>query len=343
MNLMRIAVDAMGGDNAPQTVVEGVERARDEYRELEFNLYGRENEIKKYLKDTSRIKIIHTDSEIDMNDEPVHAVRRKKDSSMVLAAKSVKDGEADAFFSCGNTGAILTAGLLIVGRIKGISRPGLLSTLPIISKTEGAFNLLDSGANADNKPEHLHEYAILGKYYAQKVRGITNPRIGLLNNGTEEHKGNKTTQEAYQLLKADSHLNFVGNVEANAILKNVADVVVADGFTGNAVLKAIEGTASATMHLLKDSIVSSGLSGKLGALLLKSTFSELKNKMNQSQYGGAVLLGVKAPVVKAHGSSDSAAVYYTLKQIHKMLEEKMIPDLVAYFEEAAKKTDDVGE
>ena len=282
---MKIAVDAMGGDNAPQTVVEGVERARDEYVDLEFNLYGKESEIKKYLKDESRIQIIHTDSEIDMNDEPVRAIRRKKDSSMVLAAKAVKDGEADAFFSCGNTGALLTAGLLIVGRIKGISRPGLLSTLPMISKSEGAFNLLDSGANAENKPEHLYKYAILGKYYAQKVRGIANPRIGLLNNGTEEHKGNKTTQEAHQLLKADPDLNFVGNVESNAILKDVADVVVADGFTGNAVLTAIEGTSSATMHLLKDSLLNSGVTGKLGALLLKSTFRELKNKMNQWQYG----------------------------------------------------------
>ncbi|WP_057828929.1 phosphate acyltransferase PlsX [Liquorilactobacillus cacaonum] len=341
---MKIAVDAMGGDNAPRTVVEGVELARNEYSDLEFNLYGNEKEIRKFLKNESRINIIHTDEKIDMNDEPVRAVRQKKNASMVLAAKAVKEGQADAVFSCGNTGALLTAGLLIVGRIKGISRPGLLSTLPMISKAQGAFNLLDSGANAENKAEHLYQYAILGKYYAQKIRGIENPRIGLLNNGTEEHKGSKTTQEAYQLLKADKELNFVGNVESNAILKDVADVVVADGFTGNAVLKAIEGTASATLHLLKDSIMNSGLKGKLGALLLKSTFGELKNKMNQSQYGGAVLLGVKAPVVKAHGSSDSETVYYTLKQIHKMLEEKMIPDLVAYFEEEAiKKVDNLEE
>ncbi|WP_057896645.1 phosphate acyltransferase PlsX [Liquorilactobacillus oeni] len=329
---MKIAVDAMGGDNAPQTVVEGVERARDEYSDLEFILFGKKSEIKSYLKSEVHIKIVHTDEVISMNDEPVKAIRTKKNSSMVLAAKAVKDKEADAFFSCGNTGALLAAGLLIVGRIKGISRPGLLSTLPVLSGDgSGAFNLLDSGANAENKPEHLHQYAILGKYYAQRVRGIKNPRIGLLNNGTEPHKGSKVTQEAYQLLNTDDTLNFVGNVEANAILKGAADVVVADGFTGNAVLKAIEGAASAMIHLLKNMIMDSGLTGKLGAMLLKSSLSGLKDKMDQSRYGGAVLLGVKAPVVKAHGASDDAAVYYTLRQIHKMLVEKMTPDLVSYF------------
>ncbi|KRL99893.1 phosphate acyltransferase PlsX [Liquorilactobacillus satsumensis] len=342
---MKIAVDAMGGDNAPQTVVAGVERARDEFTDLEFILFGKENEIKKYLKNEDRIKIVHTDEEIVMNDEPVRAIRRKKNSSMVLAAKAVKEQQADAFFSCGNTGALLAAGLLIVGRIKGITRPGLLSTMPVLGQTDGAFNLLDSGANAENKPEHLHQYAILGKYYAQRVRGIENPRIGLLNNGTEPHKGSQVTQAAYHLLSADESLNFVGNVEANAILKGVADVVVADGFTGNAVLKAIEGAAGAMVHLLKETIMKSGVVGKLGALLLKSSLSGLKDKMDQSRYGGAVLLGVKAPVVKAHGASDSTAVYYTLRQIHKMLKEEMVPELVSYFaqqeeKKAAQKTEE---
>nr|WP_057875870.1 phosphate acyltransferase PlsX [Liquorilactobacillus aquaticus] len=329
---MKIAVDAMGGDNAPQSVVAGVEHARDEFKDIDFLLFGVENEIRKFLKDETRITIIHTDEMIVMNDEPVKAIRRKKNSSMVLAAKAVKNQEADAVFSCGNTGALLAAGLLIVGRIKGISRPGLLSTLPVIGGNNNeAFNLLDSGANAENKAEHLYQYAILGKYYAQNVRKIENPRIGLLNNGTEAHKGSKVTQETYKLLSNDPDINFVGNVESSSILNNVADVVVADGFTGNAVLKAIEGTASSIMHLMKDMFLNSGVKGKIGALLLKSSLMELKEKMNQSQYGGAVLLGVKAPVVKAHGSSDGLAVYYTLKQIHTMIDEEMIPDFVDYF------------
>lgn len=328
---LKIAVDAMGGDNAPQAVVAGVERARDEFKDTEFLLFGVEDEIRKFLKDETRITITHTDEMIVMNDEPVRAIRRKKNASMVLAAKAVKDDEADAVFSCGNTGALLAAGLLIVGRIKGISRPGLLSTLPMFGESAGAFNLLDSGANAENKPEHLHQYAVLGKYYAQKVRQVENPRIGLLNNGTEPHKGSKVTQEAYKLLQEDPAINFVGNIESSAILNDVADVVVADGFTGNAVLKAIEGTASSVMHLVKDALLNSGFKGKIGALLLKPSLMELKEKMNQSQYGGAVLLGVKAPVVKAHGSSDELTVYYTLKQIHTMIEGKMIPDFVDYF------------
>ncbi|WP_281164867.1 phosphate acyltransferase PlsX [Liquorilactobacillus sicerae] len=336
---MKIAIDAMGGDHAPAAVVAGVIKARDQFPDLEFLLFGQIERIQPLIKDSTRIKILPATEVIGMNDEPVQAVRRKRNSSLVLAAKAVKEGQAEALFSCGNTGALLAAGLLIVGRIKGITRPGLLSTLPMISQQSGAFNLLDSGANAESKPEHLYQYALLGKYYAQKVRGVANPRIGLLNNGTEPHKGSKVTQEAYQLLKADPEINFVGNVEANAVLKNVADVIVADGFLGNTLLKSIEGTASAIMHLLKESIMAGGFSGKAGALLLKPIFKELKSKMNQAKYGGAVLLGVKAPVVKAHGASDAETVYYTLAQIEQMLKEKMIPDFVEYFSKTAIKKD----
>ena len=334
---MKIAVDAMGGDYAPKTVVEGVERARDEFSDTEYLLFGDEKQINGLLKNKDRITIVHSSEVIGMNDEPVKAVRKKKDSSLVMAAQAVKNGEADALFSCGNTGALLTAGLLIVGRIKGIPRPGLLSTLPMVSGTSGSFNLLDSGANADSKPEHLYQYALLGKYYAENVRGIQNPRIGLLNNGTEPHKGSKLTLEAHNLIEADKSLNFVGNVEARDLMNDVCDVVVADGFTGNAVLKAIEGTASAVMHLLKDSIMNSGISGKLGALMLKSTFKDIKGRMDQSQYGGAVLLGAKSPVVKAHGASDAKTVYFTLKQIRTMVDGRMVEDFTKYWEDLSAK------
>ena len=332
---MKIAIDAMGGDNAPQAVIEGVLQARDEFKDMEFMLFGDEAQLKALVPSTDRIEIIHTTEIIDMNDEPVKAIRRKKDSSLVQAAQAVKKGEADALFSCGNTGALLTAGLLIVGRVKGVSRPGLLSTLPILKAGvgDGTFNLLDSGANADSKPEHLYQYALLGKYYAENVRGLKNPRIGLLNNGTEPHKGSKLTLEAHQLIAADKSLNFVGNVESRDIMNGVCDVLVADGFTGNAVLKSVEGTASATLHLLKDAIMDAGLMGKLGALMLKPVFKALKGKMDQSQYGGAVLLGSKAPVVKAHGSSDGITVYYTLKQIKTMIDGQVVPKFTAYLEE----------
>ncbi|GBG94132.1 phosphate acyltransferase [Ligilactobacillus salitolerans] len=339
---MKIAVDAMGGDNAPEAIVAGVERARDEFLDTEFILYGDRSQIDPLLHKTERITLVQADEVIDMNDEPVRAIRRKKNSSMVLAATAVKKGEADALFSCGNTGALLAAGLLLVGRIKGIARPGLVSTLPVVSG-DGSFNLLDSGANADGKPEQLYQYALLGKYYATSVRGIENPRIGLLNNGTEPHKGSKLTLEAHQLIAADDSINFVGNVESRDLLDGVCDVVVADGFTGNAVLKAIEGTASSVMHLLKDSIMNAGIGGKVGALLLKSSLNQIKAKMDQSQYGGAVLLGAQAPVVKAHGASDSETVYYTVKQIKSMIDGQMLPKFTEYFsaqQAAAAKKDD---
>ena len=189
--MIKLAVDAMGGDNAPASVVAGVERARDEFNDVEFILFGDEAKVRAVLKNDERITLKQADEVITMNDEPVKAVRKKKTSSMVMAANAVKEGEADALFSCGNTGALLASGLLIVGRIRGIVRPGLLSTLPVISLKGGSFNLLDSGANADSKPEQLYQYALLGKYYAETVRGIKNPRIGLLNNGEEPHKGSK--------------------------------------------------------------------------------------------------------------------------------------------------------
>lgn len=321
---MKIAVDAMGGDYAPQSVVSGVEKARDAFEDMEFILFGKIDEVKPLVHDQTRISFQQADEVIVMNDEPVKAIRQKRQSSLVLAAHAVKEGKADALFSCGNTGALLAAGLLLIGRIKGVQRPGLLSTLPVVSSSQGGFNLLDSGANADNKPEYLHQFAVLGKFYAQTVRGIENPRIGLLNNGTEPHKGSKLTLAAHELMNEDKSLNFIGNVESRDLINGVCDVVVADGFTGNAVLKSIEGTASAVMHLVKDSVRDAGLFGKLGALMLKPSLMKIKTRVDPSRYGGAVLLGVKAPVVKAHGASDAQTVYYTMRQIRTIVNEKLL-------------------
>lgn len=329
---MKIAVDAMGGDYAPEAIVKGVMLAREKFNDIEFQLYGKEAEIRKYLTDDRNIKIIHTDEKINSDDEPVKAIRRKKQASMVLAAQAVKEGRADAILSAGNTGALLAAGLFVVGRIKGIERPGLMSTLPVIGST-GGFDMLDLGANADNKPEHLVKYAILGSYYAENVRKVAQPKVALLNNGTEDSKGNELTKKAFELLKATPEINFIGNIEAREILEGRADVVVTDGFTGNAVLKSIEGTALSMMKLLKHAILDSGVKGKMGALLLKDGLKDLKNQMDYSKHGGAVLFGLKAPVIKAHGSSKEEAVYATIKQIHTMLESRVVEKLVAHFEE----------
>lgn len=333
---MKIAVDAMGGDNAPQAIVEGVMLAKQDFPDIEFQLYGKEAEIKKYITDEKNITIIHTDEKIASDDEPVKAIRRKKTASMVLAAQAVKNGEADAIFSAGNTGALLAAGLFIVGRIKNVERPGLMSTLPVMGEPDKGFDMLDLGANADNKPEHLVQYAVLGSFYAEKVRKVQNPRVGLLNNGTEETKGSELTKKAFELLAADETINFVGNVEARELLNGVADVVVTDGFTGNAVLKSIEGTAMNMMSLLKTAILSEGVKGKMGALLLKNALRGMKDEMDYSKHGGAVLFGLKAPVIKTHGATGPDAVRYTIRQIHTMLETQVVPQLVEYYEGKAE-------
>ena len=327
--MKKIAVDAMGGDYAPQAIVEGVNQALADFSDIEVQLYGDEAKIKQYLTATERVSIIHTDEKIDSDDEPTRAIRKKKNASMVLAAKAVKEGEADAVLSAGNTGALLAAGFFIVGRIKNIDRPGLMSTLPTVDGR--GFDMLDLGANAENTAQHLHQYAVLGSFYAKNVRGIAQPRVGLLNNGTESSKGDPLRKETYELLAADESLNFIGNVEARDLMNGVADVVVADGFTGNAVLKSIEGTAMGIMGLLKTAITSGGLRAKLGALLLKDSLRSLKKQLNYSDVGGAVLFGVKAPVVKTHGSSDAKAVYSTIRQIRTMLETDVVAQTAREF------------
>ena len=320
--MKKIAVDAMGGDHAPQALVEGVNQAIQEFKDIEVILYGDEAKIKQYLTATERVSIVHTDEKINSDDEPTRAIRRKKQASMVLAAHAVKNGEADAMLSAGNTGALLASGYFIVGRIKVIDRPGLMSTLPTLDGK--GYDMLDLGANAENTPTHLHQYAIMGAYYAENVRGIKRPRIGLLNNGTEESKGDPLRKETYQLLAVDPSLNFVGNVEARDLMDGVADVIVTDGFTGNAVLKTMEGTALGLFKQLKTILTGGGLKAKLGALLLKNDLRGLKKTLDYSDVGGAVLFGLQAPVVKTHGSSDAKAVYSTIRQIRTMLETDVI-------------------
>ncbi|WP_088033684.1 phosphate acyltransferase PlsX [Evansella clarkii] len=317
---MRLSVDAMGGDNAPESIIKGCEAALDKYNDLEIILTGNENEIKKFIQPSDRVQIIHTEVVIEGEDSPVRAVRRKKDSSMVLAVQQVKEGKADAAVSAGNTGALMTAGLLVLGRIKGIERPALSPMLPTLGG-EG-FLLLDVGANMDAKPEHLLQYAKMGDVYMRKVRKVDNPRIGLLNVGTEAGKGSELTKQVYGLLQ-DSSVNFVGNVEARDLLEGAADVVVCDGFSGNLVLKTIEGTAMSLFSLLKEELTSS-FTNKLAAGVLRPSFKRVKNKMDYSEYGGAGLFGLRAPVIKAHGSSDERAFFSAIRQAKTMHEEKVV-------------------
>lgn len=327
--MKKIAIDAMGGDFAPKAVVEGVNRAVADFSDVEFILYGDEDQIKPHLTATERVTIVDTKEKINSDDEPVRAIRKKKQASMVLAAQAVKTGEAHAVMSAGNTGALLAAGIFVVGRIKQIDRPGLMSVLP--TEDGKGFVMLDLGANAESTAKHLYQYGVMGAFYAENVRGIKEPRVGLLNNGTESSKGDPLRKEAYDLLKADANLHFIGNVEARDLMTGVADVVVADGFTGNAVLKSMEGTARTMMQVLKKSITKGGFKAKLGAFLLKDSLLGLKRQMDYTDSGGAVLFGLKAPVVKSHGSSDQKAIYATIRQIRIMLDTDVVEKSVQHF------------
>lgn len=313
---MRIAIDAMGGDHAPKEIVLGAVEAISQIKNLEITLIGDEEKIKQYLSDEHNISIIHTTEVITGDDEPVRAVRRKKDSSLVLMANEVKEGRADACISAGNTGALMSAGLFIVGRTKGIARPALSPTLPTLD--EKGFVLLDVGANVDATAKHLLQYAIMGSIYAEKVRSIDQPTVGLLNVGTEDGKGNDLMKKAF-LDMQNAPINFIGNVEARDLLDGVADVVVTDGFSGNIALKTIEGTAMMVFSLLKETFMSS-FKTKIAAGLIKNDLRALNQKLDYSEYGGAGLFGLSSPVIKAHGSSKSRAIFNAIKQACHMVE-----------------------
>ena len=271
---MRIVVDGMGGDNAPKAIVGGVVEAINEFN-VEIAITGDkellEQEFADYEFDRSKLEIIHTTEVIENEDKPVQAIRRKKDSSMVVALNLVKENKADAIVSAGSTGALLTGATLIVGRIKGIDRPCLCPCMPNIKG--GMTIIADSGANADCKPRNLSEFAMMSNIYLKKVLGMENPRIGLGNIGSEEGKGNELVKSAYNELKT-MDLNFVGNIEGRDVIESKADVIVCDGFTGNIMLKTCEGVAMGMMKLIKETLMSS-FKGKLGALLIKEDMRKL--------------------------------------------------------------------
>ncbi|WP_058307850.1 phosphate acyltransferase PlsX [Gracilibacillus massiliensis] len=317
---MRIAIDAMGGDHAPKEIVLGALKAVNQFDNLHITLVGNEEQIKQYTKNHASIDIIHTEEKITSDDEPVKAVRRKKQASLVLMANEVKSHQADACISAGNTGALMSAGLFIVGRIKGIDRPALSPTLPTVDGS--GFLLLDVGANVDAKPQHLQQYGLMGSIYMENVRKIKNPRVGLLNVGTENGKGNELTKKAFDLLE-ELPINFVGNVEARDLLNGVADVVVTDGFSGNIALKTVEGTALTLFSMLKEKFMVNTKT-KIAAVLAKSELRGLKDQLDYSEYGGAALFGLRAPVVKAHGSSNAQAIFSAIKQTMEIVEKNVI-------------------
>ena len=317
---MKIAIDAMGGDNAPQAIVEGAMEAVAHVKNLEITLVGNEKKIIPFLKNDERITILHTEEVIDGDDVPISAIRSKKTSSLVLTAKEVKEKRADACISAGNTGALVVAGLFVVGRMKGIDRPALSPTLPTTNNK--GFLLLDAGANVDANAHNLLQYAVMGSIYSERVRGIEQPTVGLLNVGTETGKGNHLTQKAYTLLQ-NAPIHFVGNIESRDLLDGAADVVVTDGFSGNIAFKALEGTALHVMKLLKETLTSN-FKTKLAAGLIKNDLKALKDALDYPEYGGAALFGLSAPVIKSHGSSNARAIYHTIIQACDMVENKMI-------------------
>lgn len=321
--MTRIIVDAMGGDNAPAAIVDGCKKAVDEL-DVKITLVGNEEIIKKCLGeyDAEKIDIVNATDIITNDDDPAKAIRRKTDSSIVVAMKLLADDKGDAFVSAGSTGAVVSGATLIVKRIKGVRRVAIGTVFPTPGKPT---LMLDCGANADCTPDFLQQFAIMGNAYMQSVYGIKKPTVALLNNGAEEHKGSILYKETYQLLK-NTDLNFIGNIEGRDIFDSKADVVVADGFAGNVFLKTTEGTASFFSKKLKGLFLRN-FASKLCALLLKSGIKEMKSSFDYTEHGGAPILGAQKVVIKAHGSSNSKAFYNAIRQAKHFYENRVIESI----------------
>lgn len=323
MSEVVIALDAMGGDYAPAETVKGAVEAVSEHSEIRVILVGKEEqiqaELKKYEGWDGRIEVVHASEEIEMGDVPTKAVKEKKDSSLVVAMKLVREGKADAVVSAGSTGAILVGGQVVVGRIKGIKRPALA---PFVPGKNGFSLLIDCGANVDARPEHLLQFAQMGSIYYENVMGKKNPTVGIVNIGTEEEKGNQLVKETYPLLRECPGIHFVGSVEAREIPQGNVDVLVCEAFVGNVILKLFEGVAKTLLGCIKEGIMS-GLRTKLGGLMIKPAMKGLLKTFDVHSQGGAPLLGLKGLVVKAHGNSRSAEIKTALTQCIAFKENKI--------------------
>ena len=331
---MKIAVDAMGGDYAPEEVVLGAIEAVKSYS-LDVVLVGDTNKIKEVLnrygaKDNSHLSIVHASQVIDMGEHPAQAIRKKKDASIVVATQLVKDGACDAVVAPGSTGAAVTAALLGLGRIKGIERPCIATPIP---SKKGITVLLDSGANANSKPKHLVEGAIMGSHYAKYILGVGKPTVGLLNIGEEASKGNELAQATYPLLEKLKTISFYGNVEGRDIPKGTVDVVVCDGFVGNVILKFGEGMDMFIIRLVKDTIKSSGFIAKLGALAVYPALRTLKKRLDFTEYGGAPLLGVDGSFIICHGSSKAKAIKNAIRVAGELAQQDVVGHIRKSIEE----------
>lgn len=328
---MNILIDAMGGDNAPSEIVRGAVDAQKEFG-VDITLIGRREDILSALKqsgvdgETRHIKIAGASEIIDMHDDPSTAVRRKRDSSMSVGLEMVRDDKGDAFISAGSTGALLAGATLSVRRIPGIRRAALAPTLPSMGK--GTL-LIDCGANVECTAEQLLQFAYMGSFYAHDVLGCESPRVGLLNIGTEDTKGTDLCKETYALLvqaKQAGRINFIGNVESSDALSGAVDVIVCDGFSGNLLLKGIEGVAKTFVNLIKGNVFT-GFSGKLSGLLIKKKFKKLMKMFDASEVGGTPLLGIAKPVIKAHGGSDARAIRSAVMQAIKVVETGLVDEI----------------
>lgn len=322
---IRIAIDAMGGDFAPASVCQGAIAAASGQSELSLYLYGPKETLEEQLLSCppsvrKRIQIVHAPDTITMEDAPALAVRRKTESSMVMAAMALREGTADAFVSAGSTGAVLLCGLLRVGRIQGVERPALAVTYPGAQKP---FLLLDSGANVDCQPKWLMHFGLMGAAYMRALHAVADPEVRLVNIGAEETKGNKLSQEAYALMRSQNAYRFGGNIEAREVPYGAADVVVCDGFDGNILIKLTEGLASAMFSLMKEDMLST-VAGKIGGLLVKPSLRAFKKRLDSEQYGGAPLLGVNGVMVKAHGNSTPTAIQNAIYQAANMVRGNVV-------------------
>lgn len=321
--MVNVAVDAMGGDNAPLEIVKGAVEAVNADKNVKVYFVGIEDKIKeelqKYTYDTDRVEIVHASEVIETAEPPVNAIRKKKDSSIVKGMHMVKEGTCDAFVSAGSTGAVLVGGQVLVGRIKGVERPPLA---PLIPTENGVALLIDCGANVDARPSHLVQFAKMGSVYMESVMGVENPKVGIVNNGAEEEKGNALVKETFPLLKNCPDINFVGSVEARDIPAGAVDVVVCEAFVGNVILKTYEGVGATLLKKVKAGMMTS-LRSKIGALMVKPALKKTLKAFDINEYGGAPLLGLNGLVVKSHGSSDSVEIKNSILQCVTFKEQKI--------------------
>lgn len=321
--LTRVAVDAMGGDNAPLEIVKGAVEAVNESNKIKVYLTGKkeliESELSKYTYDKERIEVVNATEVIETAEPPVMAIRKKKDSSIVVALNMVKEGTCDAFVSAGSSGAVLVGGQLIVGRIKGIERPPLA---PLIPTEKGCSLLIDCGANVDARPSHLVQFAKMGSVYMESVMGVKNPRVAIVNIGAEEEKGNVLVKETFPLLKNTPEINFIGSIEARDIPTGYADVIVCEAFAGNIILKLYEGVGATLIKKVKAGMMTS-LRSKIGALLVKPALKQTLKGFSLEEHGGAPLLGLNGLVVKTHGSSKAIEIKNSILQCLTFREQKI--------------------